>query len=413
MPTPAQLAMLSIVVAIVISFWRKSNAGLIALSLALPLGVGIGGLSGRTIINMWPVHLSVTLVGVTLLFAIIKVNGTLSLIARYTIRLARGNVFFIPWSIFLMSAVLAGIGPGNISICALLGPIAMAVAMETGISPLLMGAMLSAGSNAGGLSVVAPTGIIGVSLYQEIIGTDPGLSIWLMQVMSSLIWATLSFIILGGWKATSYSASSEQLLPKLERVNVLSLAAIALLVVAVVGFRQEVGLVSFSLAVVLLLLNAAGEKESIAAIPWSTIILVCGTAVLIGVASELGGITLLTSALQPLMNEATAPSIMAIVASVISCFASSSGVVMPTLFRVLPDLSTQLTSVSPLVLASAVVVGSHMVTIGPFSTLGALIAASLQDGQDKQLFFKQQMIAGLISIPFAGLVALLIAPLIG
>ena len=57
-----------------------------------------------------------------------QVNGTLGKIAHLAVFLCRGNAGLIPWSFFLLTAVLSGIGAGSISATALIAPVAMTVA---------------------------------------------------------------------------------------------------------------------------------------------------------------------------------------------------------------------------------------------------------------------------------------------
>jgi hypothetical protein len=108
----------------------------------------------------FPSSLFLVLVGVTLLFAQAKVNGTLDQIAKRSVRLARGNPGVIPLVFFFLAMAIASIGPGNIAATAMLAPIAMSIAGEAGISAFLMTVMVATGANSGALSPFAPTGII-------------------------------------------------------------------------------------------------------------------------------------------------------------------------------------------------------------------------------------------------------------
>lgn len=408
----APLSLLAILCAIALSFKRNINTGLIALGMALPLGQLLGGLSAREIIALWPIQLFVTLCGVTLLFSIAKANDTLSLLAHYAISLVGGRARFIPWMIFFLAALLAAIGPGNIAVCALLGSIAMAVADELEIPPIMMGVFLVSGANAGGLSPFAPTGIIGNTLAFETMGIDTGFYLWLSNALASLLWVLFLFPFLGGFKLSMARMQSNEERPSFSAKQGFTLLAIVVLIVLVMGLKMDVGLCSFSLSALLLLGKAAPEKPSIAGIPWGTLLLVSGTAILIEISARLGGISLITSALQRFMNPATAAPLYAFIAAIISFFASSSGVVMPMLIRTLPELLLQLPELSGVVLTGTIAYAAHIMTISPFSTLGALAAASLSDKSDRQLFFKQQLRLSLIGVPFAVLVALLLSRLL-
>ena len=83
-------------------------------------------------------------------------------VARWTAAAAlrRGNVGVMPMMFFLLSFVLASIGPGNIASTAIIAPMGMAVAGQVGIPAFLMAIMIGNGANAGSLSPIAPTGVI-------------------------------------------------------------------------------------------------------------------------------------------------------------------------------------------------------------------------------------------------------------
>ena len=411
MPTefPAIIALLAILTAIVLSFKFDLNTGLLALAFALPIGQWLGGLSVKEIISFWPISLFVTLCGVTLLFAIAKVNGTLSLLAQRAIALVGGRARYVPFSLFFLAAILAAIGPGNIAVCALLGPIAMTIGAELGIPPMLISVFLVAGSNAGGLSPFSPTGIIGNSLVAESLKADFSYYIWLTTAITSLVWSLFLFTLLGGWKLNSQYNPQETQSTSFDNKQKLTLICIAFLVVGVIIGKMDVGLFSFLLAAILFLANAASEKMAISSMPWSTLLLVSGTAVLIEVCAHLGGITLLTNWISPWLSQSTAPPLYAIIAAIITFFASASGVTMPMLIKTIPNLMISIPQLSPSLLVAAIIFGAHMVTNGPFTTLGALMAAAQPDNTDRQSFYKQQMKLGLSGIIAAFIGALLIS----
>ena len=156
-----------LVVAIVLGFVKKMNTGLVAIGLALVVG-RFGGLSDAEIIKGFNSSLFVMLLGVTYLFSIAQVNGTLELFARKAVGLAGRRMYLVPIVVFLLSSFLSVIGPGSIPVMALMIPFSMALAAEMNVSPLLLAPMGVLGACGAGISPLAPTGIIGLTLSAQI-----------------------------------------------------------------------------------------------------------------------------------------------------------------------------------------------------------------------------------------------------
>jgi len=322
------------------------------------------------------------------------------------VRLSGGRKALIPIIVYLLALVLAAIGPGNISVAALLAPIVMAVARETNISPTFMGVTLVIGSIAGGLSPIAPTGIIGINFSQEI-GLDTGLNSWINQIVASTVFAVVVYIVNGGLKLRGQRAQIGEI-EKFNTKQKMTLAGIAALVISVIVFEINVGLAGFFISAVLLILKAANEKEAIAGVPWSTIILIGGTGILISIAAELGGIEVMSNALSKLMTPKTATAILVLTAGVMSFFSSASGVVMPTLIPTVPGLVESLGgAVRPEALVAAIIIGAHMVTPSPLSTMGALTYAGATEDMDKEKLFRDLLIWAFVGTLFTAALALI------
>ena len=88
------------------------------------------------------------------------------------------------------------------------------------------------------------------------------------------------------------------------------------------------------------------------------------------------------------------------VVGLISVYASTSGVILPTFLPMVPILVTRIGAVSPLALAYTVNVGGHLVDVSPLSTIGALCIASAPVDDSKRLF--NQMLAWGLSMSVVG-----------
>ncbi len=397
------ISLLAIVLAIAIGFWKNINVGLIAIVFSLFLGYYAGGIPIKEIIGYWPLSLFFTTFGITLLFSIAKLNGTLEKLSIFMIYQSKGKKILIPIIFYFLAVVLASLGPGNISTSALLLPIGLIIGFQAGISVLLMSILIILGSIAGGLSPLAPNGIVALGLAADHGVGDLGFHIYFNNVLTMTLFSALVFVVLGGLKLKGNQI--EVVKPgKFDRIQVITLISILILVLWVMIGNVNVGFAAFTLSAVLFLLKAADQQKAILNVPWSTILLICGTAVLISVVNELGGVDLLTSFLASLMNKQTAIPIMGVLAGVMSIFSSAVGVVMPTLIPTTVSLADQLGHVvTPTALTITIAVASHVVTVSPFSTMGALALASSPDTIDKKKLFKDLFIVSFFALMFGAI----------
>jgi di/tricarboxylate transporter len=398
--TIAIISLVSLVLAIAIGFWKNVNVGLIALVFSLIVGYFIGGIPIDTIISYWPLKLFFTTFGVTLLFGITKLNGTLQKVSNMMIYQSHGKTILIVIVFYFLSLILASIGPGNISTGALLLPIGLALAYQAKIPMSLMSIMIINGAIAGGLSPIAPNGIVALQLALENGVGDLGFRIYLTHVLSMTTLSILLFFLLGGLKLKGNHIDIEKP-EKLNKDQIITLICIVLLIVWVMVFGVNVGFASIVFATFLLILKSADPHHAIQSVAWTAITLICGTAVLISVISELGGVSLLTTFLANLMNKGTAIPILALLSGVMSMFSSAVGVVMPTLIPTAVELSDKLNHViSPAVITITIAIGSHFVTISPFSTMGALAIASAPEVVDRKKLFNQLFAYAFVSLAF-------------
>jgi Na+/H+ antiporter NhaD/arsenite permease-like protein len=393
------LSLLFLLAAIGVGFFLKVNTGLVAIGLSLVLGL-VGGIDSKVIINGFPTSLFITLLGVMFLFSISQENGTLELMAKKAVSLSGKRTNLIPIVVFVFSTILAAVGPGTIPVMSLMAVFTCALAAEMKISPLLLSATSVLGAAAGGISPIAPTGILGISLAakQGITGIDT--PYFINSLIAQTVYFIVIYFVLGGHKMKSDVVLNIKDLPTFNKNQKITLVGIAVLVIGVIGFNLNVGLLSFTIALALLLLKVANEKKSIANVPWSTLILVCGVNVLMSIVIGLGGIKLLAAGLASIMTPFTAPSLLGLSAGIMSWFSSTSGVVMPTLIPTVSDIMSNVGgNVSAVALISAITNTAHVAGTSPISTGGSLGLASYvqtshaSEEDQRKLFIKQFLVA--------------------
>lgn len=389
----ALLSLLFLLLAIFLGFVRKMNTGLLCIAFALVLG-RMSGVSDAVIMKGFNSSLFIMLLGVTYLFSMAQINGSLDLLAQKVIALAGSRVYLIPIIIYVFSIVLAALGPGSVPTMAIMMVFSMSLAAEMKISPVLLSTLTVLGSCAGGLSPLAATGIIGANLCAEFGLTGIENDFLLNGVFSFTVYAVIVYVWLGGYKLRAAEDVGEKVIPSFNRKQLLTIAGIVAMVFMVMLLHINVGLVSFAVAAVLSFLRVSEEAKAIRHIPWNTLLLITGVGVLMQLIIDLGGINILSAALVSIMSAKSAAAVMGLTSGIMSWFSSSSGVVMPTLLPTVPHIAQQLGGVNELELASSITTISHVAAISPLSTGGALAlaayasAANANQKQQQNLFMK-------------------------
>ena len=423
----AAVSLAALATAIVVSCTIRLHVGFLAIALAWLVGVYAAGMSAREVMAGFPARLFLTLAGVTLLFSLAQLNGTLDRVAHRAVSYARGNVGVMPMMFFLLAFLLASIGPGNIASTAIIAPMAMAVAGQVGVPAFLMAIMVGMGANAGSLSPIAPTGVIVNGVMEQFGMGGYELYNYLNNMMAHTVVVFTAYFAFGGLKllgryhagavevpssgGTDAGAVDDAGAVTFTRTHLVTLAVIAVLIFSVIFFDVDVGLGAFAGAVLLSLLKAGDELEAVKIMPWRVIMMVCGVTVLIEVLGETGGLDLFTDLIE--RPAAVAPTfIMAASTGFISLYSSTSGVVLPAFLPTVAELGQRL-SVEPIALASAMNVGGHLVDVSPLSTLGALCMAAAHPSVDTRDLFNKLMAWGLSMTVVGGLVSWLLFSVLG
>jgi di/tricarboxylate transporter len=409
----AWISLAALIIAITLSMVTSVNIGVVSLALAWIVGVYLGGMPVAKVIGTFPIDLLLNLIGVTLLFGMANLNGTLGRIAARAVRACQGNAGVIPIMLFFIALGLSSIGPGNIATTAIMAPMAMAVGARAAVPPFLMALMVGNGAQAGALSRFAPTGII-VNANMEKIGLGGfETQTYLNNLLAHVVVTFAAYFLFGGWRlftkpaappeiaqSDQAGARAEEALVEIEPFETrhwLTIAVLAALVVSVIWFRTHVGMAALTGASLLSLLKAANERDTIKHMPWSVILMVSGVTVLIGVLSAQRGIELFTDLLARMATPDTVTGVIAFVTGAVSAYSSTSGVVLPAFLPTVPGLAERL-GADPMAIASSMNVGGHLVDLSPLSTIGALCIAAVANEADAKRLFNQLLAWGLSMI---------------
>ncbi len=406
------ISLLVFVAVIVLAFICKVNTGLLAVAAAFVLA-RFGGISDKALLGMFDSKMFIMLLGVMYLFCIAQDNKTLDLLAKKFLALCKGKTQLFPLLLFVLAAVLSAIGPGPISVTALMAAMTVALAKETGVHPIKLLPFATLGAFAGGLSPITPSGIVAVAKAQEagILGLDWPL-LWKMALTNLLYAVILYFFVFKWHKHKGVVSAESKKTPAFTWKQWATIAGIVVTALLTVLLNINVGLVGIAVSVVLTIIGAADESVALKKIPWSTLIMISGVGMLIGLVTELGGIDLLTRWLSALINNITASPIICTLAGVMSWFSSASGVVMPTLIPTVPGLVENLPGVTSLGLTISLCIGAHLAALSPLSSCGGLMLAAYSSGDEvtpaeRNKVFMQLFAMSACGVLFSALLALL------
>jgi len=386
------LAAFAVVMAL--SLCSRVNVGIVAMAAAWGVGTGLAGMPADEVCQAFPAKLFLTLLGVTLLFGAAQRNGTLAAITERIVAGCGGVPAVMPIVFFLLAAGLSAAGPGAIPATALVAPLAMATAGTAGVPPALMALLVANGANAGSLSPFSAVGVIVGTQFAKAGLPVSGLQIFLPNFAAHALVAAAAYGIFGGrtlsWRTPTIPPATATPLTGRHVFTVCILAAW----IAAVLSGANLGLAACTAAAIVVLAGAADDKDTILAVPWSVLVMVCGVSLLVEIGERTDGIDLFTRLLAAIATPATANAVMAFVTGLISTYSSTSGVVYPAFLPAVPGLVERLGGGNPIEIALSINVGAALVDVSPLSTLGALCLAAAPPGTDHRTLFRILLLWG-------------------
>ncbi|WP_426767006.1 SLC13 family permease [Pseudarthrobacter sp. 1G09] len=444
------IAFLVLVAAFAVGSFTKINAGLLATVAAFGVGTLLAGMSIKDVIGQFPAGLFFILVGATLLFAIVRINGTIDLLAYWAERLAGDRKILVPILMFLLTAALASAGAFTPAAIAIVAPVGLALGARFGISTLAMGLVIVQGANAGAFSPVNPFGVLGNKMLDGAGASDGSFRLYAYCFIFNAILAVIAYTLVqaimkrraakadarhagggdsalkndGGADApegsgvsgsgaagtavlTAPASVTAGTRTRPEKVaatptRILTLAGIASLLVLTTVLGLDVGVASLIIAAVLICLDSSVQKPAVESMPWSAIILVTGIVTYVGMLEKMGALKELQEGIAGLGNSSLAALIASYVVAIVSAFASTTGtlgVISPVIEPIAMD-----PLLTPVGVVTAIAISSSVVDVSPMSTSGALLMASAQP-KDERMFFRALL---LWAIAMIGIVPLLV-----
>ncbi|RSN29023.1 hypothetical protein DMC61_21125 [Amycolatopsis sp. WAC 04169] len=390
------------------------HMGALAFVAAFVIGTAFAGESTDDIVSGFPGDLFVILVGVTLLFAIAKGNGTVDRLVHLVVRAVGGRIALIPWVMFVVTAAPTAVGAVVPAAVAIIAPIGMGFARRYSINPMLMGLLIINGASAGGFSPISIFGsIVNGVVARDNLPSDPGL-LFASSFVFNLALSVVVFFLFGGRElirrssaepkvaALAHSGSStvttmtgdptpssggtdepEERLP-LTRDHVFTLIGLAALAVGALVFKLDVGFTALTVATVLSLVSPGSAKAAVGEVAWPTVLLICGIVTFVSLMERVGTIDWLGNLVTRIGSPLLAAILICAIGAVVSAFASTTGILGALIPLAVPFLLAGEVGAVGMIIALAI--SSSVVDSSPFSTSGALVVANAPAGQNDKVF---------------------------
>lgn len=393
-----------IVLVIVLGTAQHVNYGLLGIGFSFLGGCFLLGMSLSELLALWPVKLFFQMFSVTFFYAFAERNGTLELLVRKMIYLSRNAASLIPVFLFLVCALLSGIGPGSMTAFLIPIPLLMRVARQTELHPIFGALTIATGVNAGCWSPVSVNGItirgiMETSGYSAAVSGEYGMGLFRNMFVVSVIIFAFGYLFFKGWKCRCDVEEAPEQLSGGQKIMTLLIGVLTLIlvvcnvlhgmtdnpVVAFLAKSMDISFLTIIFSIFAVVGKVAEEKQAFQSVPWNTIIMVCGMGMLVATASEAGVITWLASRVGGTIALGVLPFVILGIAAVMSLFSSTTGVVVPVLFPVVSGLCG-ITGVSPTVLFTVVVAGAVYAGCSPLSLFGGLVMATVEEDEKNRMF---------------------------
>jgi len=407
----------SIALAVFLGYKTGYNTGFFCIVFAYLIGCFAVGMSTKSLIASWPTSTMFVILSVSLFYNFAAVNGTLEKLSSMLLYACRKFPGLLPYALFLVAVILSVMGAAYFTVLAFLAPITMAICEESKMDKLTGAVAINCGALAGGNFPTGALGVVFRGLMDTAYADNPDIPatdsfstefmIFSLAIVFSVILITIFRFGFKENREIGKGVTFKKPEPfddkQRKTFTLMILMMIAVLVfpimkmimpsnetISSIAGMIDVGLVAFIFTVIALLLKLAPQKEVIAKVPWNTILMIAGAGMLIAVAVEAGTINQLSNWIGANVPVFLVPLAFSIVAAIMSFFSSTTGVVTPALFPLIPALAVA-TGLNPVTLFACTVLGAQSSAISPFSSGGSLILGSYGNDEERNKLFNRLM----------------------
>ena len=403
------IILIAFLICICIHVRWKINLGVLATACALIIGCYLFGLAPGRIYSYIPVKILMSLVPITMFYGFAMENGTLAILVNKALSLTGKHTWLIPIGIFTLCYLLGIAGLSCAAIVAIVAPLAIPLAEAAGCNLLLCAAAIAYGPVGGSNFPTSAGGVAARSIVESTSDFgDESIAIamnWFFDnsLVCILIFAA-AYVLLKGYRTTGkvLKIDPTEKMNRTQKINAIfpTILHYAANGSAVHTFFSRIDLaLAMSIGIILCCILKLGSFQSVIThhIPWNTIITVCGCSMLIGLGAEVGIIDRLSQAISTNVPAVVIAPVLAIVAGIMSCFSSTIGVVVPTLYPMVPGIAAA-TGISAAHMYSAIFMGASATGFSPFSVGGALVQSTVKDMEKREALTVPMIILVVIAL---------------
>jgi di/tricarboxylate transporter len=363
-----------------------------------------GTMNFKDALSMMPITTMYDIFIITFFFGFAIDNGTLELLVDKALYHMRKFPALIQPGIYLLSMFIAFLGPGVMAV-AFMAPLAFSVARKSNTSEILPYAATTLGciwgsnfvGSAGGsavASLVRETGLTSVAIDVALEGY-----VW-TGLITTIVFIAI-YILTQGWYAKKAEVTKPAKMNIIQRKNAILIIIMLILFILPFTLNQifvesKIGKIATFFDIKLLMavgccaastLKLGDSKKIIKLhIPWSLITMIGAMGMLMGVGKQVGLVELILSWLDSFVGTSMIVPVLALIAGILSMFASAIGVVIPMLYAIVPELAVAY-GLNPVPLLVAPFVAATLTGSSPLSSTGGMAIGSNQSNNTEKLFY--------------------------
>ena len=408
----AWMVLFAVAVSIIYGYKTQKNIAPPAVTFAFLIGCGVLQLKPKEILSFLPVSILFNVLAITFFFGFAIENGTLAAVTGKILYAMRNHPKWMMPAMCLISFLIAMSGAG-IATAAFMAPIAFSLSKKIEAHPVAAYTAVAAGTVAGSNFMYSGGGIVVLNLVKESPYTELAFPVtvfsFLLTTAICLIFFFVIYIVFRNGKCVGQVYERPEVLSSVQK-KTLALLLIVVLVIIIPNFvgeltgnsairslagRLDVGFVMMIGGCVASVLNLADDRQVLRfQVPWTTLVMLGGVSMLIGVGKEAGLVELLAGLISGHLPKILIAPVLSLSAGLMSVFSSAISVVLPTLYPLVPEL-TKDTGVSAQLMYSVIFVSATITGISPLSTTGSMILGGCKSEKVRSRLFYQ-----VIPLPF-------------